>query len=91
MEAVATVRPDVAQAAAVAAIDERGDEKVALYVVPGCEGSRRSRATQALPRVVAPYKVPRQVHVRTELPMSNVGKVLRKFLRPAPTVPPALG
>jgi long-chain acyl-CoA synthetase len=28
-----------------------------------------------------PYKVPRHVYFRTELPKSNVGKILRKALR----------
>jgi len=27
------------------------------------------------------YKVPRRVHFRTELPKSNVGKILRRALR----------
>ena len=91
VEAVATERPDVAQAAAVAAIDERGDEKVALYVVPAAKEVDVAALLKHCRESLAPYKVPRQVHVRTQLPMSNVGKVLRKFLRPAPTVPPALG
>jgi len=91
VEAVATERPDVAQAAAVAEIDERGDEKVALYVVPAAKEVDVAALLKHCRESLAPYKVPRQVHVRTELPMSNVGKVLRKFLRPAPTVPPALG
>jgi long-chain acyl-CoA synthetase len=91
VEAVATERPDVAQAAAVAEIDERGDEKVALYVVPAAKEVDVDALLKHCRESLAPYKVPRQVHVRTELPMSNVGKVLRKFLRPTPTVPAALG
>jgi len=34
-------------------------------------------------RLLTPYKVPRVVEFRTELPKTNVGKILRRQLREA--------
>ena len=55
VEAVATERPDVAQAAAVAAIDERGDEKVALYVVPAAKEVDVAALLKHCRESLAPY------------------------------------
>jgi long-chain acyl-CoA synthetase len=57
-------------------------EAVKAFVVPrpGCEVSEREIRAYCRRRL-AGYKVPRQVEMRSELPKSHVGKLLRRALR----------
>jgi long-chain acyl-CoA synthetase len=74
--------PDVIEVAVIGLPDERSGECVKAFVVPR-QGAAltpeqvREHCRQAL----APYKVPRHVELRTDLPKTNVGKVLRRALR----------
>jgi long-chain acyl-CoA synthetase len=81
IEGVVAMHPDVLECAAVGVPDERSGEAVKLYVVA-------KRASLTVEDVVAycrtnltGYKVPRIVEFRSELPKSNVGKILRRQLR----------
>lgn len=86
VEKVALAHPGVAEAAAVAQRDEMTGECVVLHVV-------RRDSTQVAEEDLlvhcrahlAPYKVPRRVVFRLEIPKSPLGKVLRRALyAPAP-------
>lgn len=74
--------PGVSEVAVIGLPDERSGERVTAYVVPR-EGVTltpeqvREHCRQAL----TGYKVPRHVELRSELPKTNVGKVLRRALR----------
>ncbi|MGH8588516.1 MAG: AMP-binding enzyme, partial [Gammaproteobacteria bacterium] len=82
VEEVVASHPSVLEAAVIGVPDPDTGEAVKLFVVPrpgstiDPEELRRHCKEQ-----LAAYKVPRQVVVRTVLPKSNIGKVLRRALR----------
>ena len=81
VEAVAVTCPGVLEAAAVAQPDERSGEVVALFVVRKDPGLTEHQVLDCCRQSLAGYKVPKHVYFRSELPKSNVGKILRKELR----------
>jgi long-chain acyl-CoA synthetase len=81
IEAVAAAHPGVLEVAAVAQADEKSGEVVALFVVKK-DPSLTAEALIAYCRTeLTGYKVPRHVYFRSELPKTNVGKILRRALR----------
>jgi len=81
IESVAAAHPGVLEVAAVAQSDENSGEVVALFVVKK-DPALTAEALIAFCRTeLTGYKVPRHVYFRTELPKSNVGKILRRALR----------
>jgi long-chain acyl-CoA synthetase len=84
IENVVTQHPDVLEAACIGVPDDDGDddEVVKLFVVMRTGASITQQQLRAWCKEnMAAYKVPRLVEFRTELPKSNVGKVLRRELR----------
>ena len=81
VEEVAVRLPGVFEAAAVAEPDERSGEAVALYVVRKDPSLTAEQIIAHLRQHLTAYKLPRHVYFRTELPKSNVGKILRRELR----------
>jgi long-chain acyl-CoA synthetase len=78
--------PSVAQSAVIGLSDPRGifeNELHAFVVVkdPGA-GLSESEVLDHCRNVLEAYKVPKHVHFRASLPMSAVGKVLKKALEP---------
>ena len=95
IEGVVAAHPGVLEAAAVAQPDENSGEVVALFVVKK-DPSLTAEALIAFSRKeLTGYKVPKHVYFRSELPKTNVGKILRRALRdelraaPADTAAPA--
>jgi long-chain acyl-CoA synthetase len=81
VESVAAAHPGVLEVAAVAQQDEKSGEVVALFVVKK-DPSLTAEALIAYCRTeLTGYKVPRHVYFRSELPKTNVGKILRRALR----------
>ncbi len=81
VEAVAATHPGILEAAAVAQRDEHSGEVVALFVVRKDPALTERDVIEHCRKSLAGYKVPKHVYFRTELPKSNVGKILRKALR----------
>lgn len=81
VEAVVATHPGVLEAAAVAEPDARSGELVALFVVRKDPSLTEREIIAHCRESLAAYKVPRHVYFRTDLPKSNVGKILRKALR----------
>jgi long-chain acyl-CoA synthetase len=81
VEAAAVSCPGVLEAAAVAQRDEHSGEVVALFVVRKDPNLTEQDIVESCRQSLAPYKVPKHVYFRNELPKSNVGKILRKTLR----------
>ncbi|MGH8288615.1 MAG: AMP-binding protein [Steroidobacteraceae bacterium] len=81
VEAVAATCPGVLECAAVAQPDEHSGEVVALYVVSKDTQLTEHDIIEHCRKSLAGYKVPKHVYFRTDLPKSNVGKILRKELR----------
>ncbi|HQP29581.1 MAG TPA: AMP-binding protein [Syntrophales bacterium] len=79
--------PDIENAATIGLPDPKrpGSEIVASAVVlkPGLVGdaAMREKITAYMKEKVAPYKVPKVIQFMTALPMSAVGKVLKRELR----------
>jgi long-chain acyl-CoA synthetase len=81
VEAAAVTLPGVLEAAAVAQPDERSGEVVALFVVRKDPALTEKDIIDHCRESLSGYKVPKHVYFRTELPKSNVGKIMRKALR----------
>ena len=81
IEDVASSHPGVFESAAIGVPDERSGEMVALYVVRKDPALTEKDLIAHMRKHVTSYKVPREVHFRTELPKTNVGKILRRALR----------
>ena len=88
IESVAAAHPGVLEVAAVAQPDENSGEVVALFVVKK-DPKLTAEALIAFSRKeLTGYKVPRHVYFRSELPKTNVGKILRRALRDELRNPP---
>ena len=81
IESVVAEHPGVLEVAAVAQPDESSGESVALFVVKK-DPTLTAEALIAYCRAnLTGYKVPKHVYFRSELPKTNVGKILRRALR----------
>ncbi|GAC1299819.1 MAG: AMP-binding protein [Steroidobacteraceae bacterium] len=81
VESVAAAHPGVLEVAAVAQPDANAGEVVVLFVVKKDSKLTAESLIAYCRTELTGYKVPRHVYFRTELPKSNVGKILRRSLR----------
>jgi long-chain acyl-CoA synthetase len=81
IEDVVTRHAGVREAAAVGVPDEQSGEAVKLFVVRKDESLTAEDVLAHTRASLTGYKVPRHVEFVTELPKSNVGKVLRRALK----------
>ncbi|UNK57128.1 long-chain fatty acid--CoA ligase [Pseudoxanthomonas daejeonensis] len=85
VEDVVAAMPGVLEVAAIGVPDERSGEAVKLFVVKKDPSLTAEQIKAHCREALTGYKQPRQIEFRTELPKTNVGKILRKELRgPAP-------
>jgi long-chain acyl-CoA synthetase len=73
--------PGVLEVAAVAEPDEHSGEVVALFIVRKDPGLTEAAVREHCHRHLTGYKRPQHIYFRTELPKTNVGKILRRALR----------
>ncbi|MCC5860009.1 MAG: AMP-binding protein, partial [Ectothiorhodospiraceae bacterium] len=81
VEEVIARHPGVASAGVVGVPDEQTGEAVRAYVVRSDASLTEEDIREHCKQYLTNYKVPKQIVFREELPMSPVGKVLRKDLR----------
>jgi long-chain acyl-CoA synthetase len=81
VESVAVTHPGVLEAAAIAQADEKSGEVVALFVVKKDPALTDRALIEHMRSQLTGYKVPRYVYFRSDLPKTNVGKILRRALR----------
>lgn len=81
LEQALTLHPDVAQCAAIGVPDAKAGEVVKMFVVSTDPYLNSDHVIEFCREHMAGYKVPKFVEFRDELPMTNVGKVLRKDLK----------
>jgi long-chain acyl-CoA synthetase len=81
IESVAVTHPGVLEAAAVAQADEKSGEVVALFIVRKDPKLTEADIVAHCREQLTGYKVPKHVYFRTDLPKTNVGKILRRELR----------
>ena len=85
IEDVIAMMPGVMEVAAVGVPDERSGEAVKVVIVKKDEGLTAEQVKAHARENLTGYKQPRIVEFRTELPKTNVGKILRRELRDEPT------
>ncbi|WP_374562234.1 AMP-binding protein [Ideonella sp.] len=73
--------PGIEDAAAVGVPDERSGEAVMLFVVRRDPALTEQAVRQHCEQNLTPYKRPRRIEFRNELPRTAIGKVLRRQLR----------
>ena len=81
IEEVAAMHPGVLECAAIGVPDPHSGEVVKLFVVKKDPGLTEEDVKAHCAANLTGYKRPRLVEFRTELPKSNVGKILRRELR----------
>ena len=81
VESVAAEHPGVLEVAAVAQPDEGSGEAVALFVVKKDPNLTAAALIEHCRASLTGYKLPKHIYFRTELPKTNVGKIMRRELR----------
>ena len=81
IEDVVMGHPKVANCAAIGVPDERSGEAVKLFVVPREGGVSVDELKAYCKANFTGYKVPKHIVLRDSLPMTPVGKILRRELR----------
>lgn len=81
LEQVLTTHQDVSQCAAVGVPDDKAGEVVKMFIVRSNSSLTESNVIEFCKKNMAGYKVPKVIEFRNSLPMTNVGKVLRKDLK----------
>ncbi|MCP4270673.1 MAG: AMP-binding protein [Gammaproteobacteria bacterium] len=82
LEAVVAEHPDILEVAAIGIPDERSGEAVKLFIVAKSPSLSEDDVKAFCKENLTGYKRPKHIEFRDELPKSNVGKILRKDLRP---------
>lgn len=82
LEDIITQHPKILECAAIGIPDEKSGESVKVFVVKKDESLTEEEVIKYCREHLTSYKIPRAVEFRSELPKSNVGKILRKDLRP---------
>jgi long-chain acyl-CoA synthetase len=81
VEAVVSSHPGVLDCGVIGVPDPRSGEAVKLFVIKKDPDLTEAVLIAYCQTRLAPYKVPRLVEFRTELPKTNLGKILRRQLR----------
>ena len=82
VEDVMAAHPKVLECAAVGIPDEKSMEKVKLFVVKKDKSLTEKELDEYARENLTGYKRPKAYEFREELPKTNVGKILRRELRP---------
>jgi len=81
VEDVAMMHGDVMECAAVGVPDAQSGEAVKLFAVKKSPELNENDLRHYMRGQLAAYKMPKYIEFRTELPKTNVGKILRRALR----------
>ena len=73
--------PKVLECAAIGIPDDKSGEMVKLFIVKKDKSLSEKEVIEFCRTGLTGYKVPKKVEFRTELPKTNVGKILRRQLR----------
>ena len=81
VEDVVASLPGVLEVAAIGVPNEKSGEIVKVFVVKKDPSLTAEAVIEHARKQLTSYKVPKEVEFRTELPKTNVGKILRRALR----------
>ena len=76
---------EISEAAAIGIPDDKSGEIVKLFVVKKSAELTKADIISHCKAHLTGYKVPREIEFKTELPKTNVGKILRRALKEAPS------
>ncbi len=81
IEQVVSAIPGVLECAAVGVLDEHSGEAVKVFIVRKDPALTEAKVLEYCKSQLTGYKRPKTVEFRSELPKTNVGKILRRALR----------
>ncbi len=81
VEDVISSHPGIVECAAIGVEDEHSGEVVKIFVVPKDPGLTVDDIEEFCRDKFTGYKIPKYIEIRSELPKSNVGKILRRVLK----------
>jgi long-chain acyl-CoA synthetase len=81
IEDVLATMPKVLEVAAIGVPDEKSGEAVKVFIVKRDASLSVEEVKEFAKANFTGYKLPKYIEFRSELPKSNVGKILRKDLR----------
>lgn len=81
LEDVLAQHPAIRQCAVIGVPCEKTGEAIKAFIVASSPDLSRENVLKHCRQYLTGYKVPRLIEFRSELPLSNVGKVLRQALR----------
>lgn len=81
IEDVLAMHPKILESAAIGVIDERSGEVVKVFIVKRDATLTESEVIEFCKQNLTNYKVPKHVEFRSDLPKTNVGKILRRELK----------
>lgn len=81
VEDVVAMHPGVLEVACIGVPDDKSGEVVKIFVVKKDANLTSEAVIEHCKKNMTGYKVPRYVEFRSELPKTNVGKILRRALR----------
>ncbi|MBW8366323.1 MAG: AMP-binding protein [Arenimonas sp.] len=84
VEDIVALMPQVLEVAAVGVPDDKSGEAVKVVIVKKDPSLTAEQVKAFCKEQLTGYKLPKFVEFRTELPKSNVGKILRRELRDSP-------
>lgn len=83
LEDVLVAHPDVVQCAAIGVPNKRSGETIKMFVVSSNPELTAETLIKFIRQSLTGYKIPKQIEFCDSLPMTNVGKILRRELRDA--------
>jgi len=89
LENVISLCPGVVECAAVGVPDEHSGEAIKVFVIKNDPTLTEERLLRYCHDNLTGYKRPKYIEFRDELPKTNVGKILRRELRPTAAPAPA--
>jgi long-chain acyl-CoA synthetase len=81
IENVTAAHPKVLEVAAIGIKDDKSGEAIKVFVVKRDQSLTEEELKKYLHENLTNYKVPKYVEFRTDLPKTNVGKILRRALK----------
>jgi long-chain acyl-CoA synthetase len=81
VENAIAMHPKVLEVGVTGVPDEKSNEAVKAYIVKKDESLTEEEIKEFCKQHLTSYKVPKHIAFRTELPKSNVGKILRRLLK----------
>jgi long-chain acyl-CoA synthetase len=89
IEDVVAMLPGVLEVACIGVPDDKSGEAVKVFIVKKDPALNQEAVIEHCRKNLTGYKIPRHVEFRSELPKTNVGKILRRALRDEATAQPS--